>query len=184
MAMRPSVFRPTSMMTMSFSMPTTRPWTTWPSPRSRPCSCSSRSAAKSSRVGLRVSVMETLEVDESETRTAGWSRAKGVRKGKSGRHEARRHALEKRDDRKPERPRPSRRSERWIRPAGSDPGPGSRRLDDTAGRIEGGLYTQIGRVQQDGVVRLHHRGVVAAGVAGVAAADILQHVRKGDDLAA
>src|SRR5690606_9605845 len=85
---------------------------------------------------------------------------------------------------KPERPRPSRRSERWIRPAGSDPGPGSRRLDDTAGRIEGGLYTQIGRVQQDGVVRLDHRGVVAAGVAGVAATDILQHVLEGDDLAA
>ena len=32
----------------------------------------------------------------------------------------------------------------------------ARRLDDTAGRIEGGLYIHIGRVQQDGVVRLHH----------------------------
>ena len=47
----------------------------------------------------------------------------------------------------------------------------ARRLDDTAGRIEGGLYTQIGRIQQDRVVGLDHRSVVTARVARVATAN-------------
>ena len=45
----------------------------------------------------------------------------------------------------------------------------ARRLDDTAGRIEGGLYTHVGRVQQDRVFGLHHRRRATPGVAFVAA---------------
>ena len=56
--------------------------------------------------------------------------------------------------------------------------PDTRRLDDTAGRIEGGLYIHIGRIQQDGVLRLHHRGGTPAGVAALKPGD---RVRGGVD---
>jgi len=62
--------------------------------------------------------------------------------------------------------------------------PDARRLDDTAGRIEGGFYTQIGRVQQDRVVSLNHRRGIPAGIPGVATADVLQHILEGDILPA
>ncbi|MNV55256.1 hypothetical protein D3C71_1474860 [compost metagenome] len=61
--------------------------------------------------------------------------------------------------------------------------PDARRLDDTAGRIEGRFYTQIGRIQQDRVVGLDHGGGIPARIPGVATADVLQHVGEGDVLA-
>ena len=60
--------------------------------------------------------------------------------------------------------------------------PDARRLDDTAGRIEGGLYTQIGRIQQDRVLGLDHGGGIPARVPLVTAANVLQHVSEGDVL--
>ena len=54
--------------------------------------------------------------------------------------------------------RGSRGWERWICEVGSETVFRARRLDDTAGRIEGRLYIHIGRVQQDGVVCLDHGG--------------------------
>ena len=56
---RPSLFRPTSMCAMPFSMAVTVPLTTRPSkpPSSAAPSCSSSIAAKSSRVGLAVVAM-------------------------------------------------------------------------------------------------------------------------------
>ena len=66
---------------------------------------------------------------------------------------------------------------------GLNPGPDARRLDDTAGRIEGGFYTQIGRVQQDRVLGLNHGGGIPARIPRVATADVLQHVGEGDVLA-
>lgn len=53
--------------------------------------------------------------------------------------------------------RGSRGWERWICDVGSETVFRARRLDDTAGRIEGGLYIHFGRVQQDRVLSLHHR---------------------------
>ena len=58
--------------------------------------------------------------------------------------------------------------------------PDTRRLDDTAGRIEGGLYIHIGRVQQDRVFGLDHGGRAPAGVARVPTLDIGQHLFEAD----
>ena len=52
---------------------------------------------------------------------------------------------------------------------------GSRRLDNAAGRIEGGVYTKIGGVEQDGVGCGLERGDGPALVALVAPHDIGQH---------
>ena len=45
---------------------------------------------------------------------------------------------------------------RWICDSGLETVFRARRLDDTAGRIEGGLYIHFGRVQQDRVIGLDH----------------------------
>ena len=51
-----------------------------------------------------------------------------------------------------------------------EPMMGARVLDDTAGRIEGLLYSHFRGVEQGGVFRLDQRGCGAAAVAFVAAA--------------
>jgi hypothetical protein len=67
---------------------------------------------------------------------------------------------------------------RWICPVRSlDLSLGARRLDDTAGRIEGGLYTHISRIQQDRVVSLYHRGRISAGIPLVES-DVLSTCRQ------
>ena len=52
--------------------------------------------------------------------------------------------------------RGSRGWERWICLTALKDVSDARRLDDTAGRIEGSFYIQIGGVQQDRIVGLDH----------------------------
>src|SRR3990167_9199962 len=167
--MRPSVFRPTSMMAKSFSMPTTMPLMTVPSAKSPPAPPmdSSSRAAKSSRLGFR---LRSSAIFRNSLLVADRGQAAGCRRSPGG----------------PwvsvgfERPRPFEWSALGLASGGFPPA--ARRLDDTAGRIEGRVYSHFGGVEQDRVGGGDHRRVGPGGVAGVPGADIGEDFLVGDGL--
>ncbi len=201
-ATRPSIFRPTSMIAMSFSMPTILPRTTLPSKASSAPSVSVSMAAKSSRVGLYslevVAVVFILSPVQSGRRrgkpAAVWLGAlKPILPDTRLRDRLVKTSALVMDFRSiaacggcfppirlgllvlPRRLLKAKREAQTLL--------ANRPLDQSDGGVECAVYIQVARIEQQGICSHFHRRVGAAGIAGVAAADHIEYALVGDVLA-